>query len=32
MTYRLHPAAAAEHLDSVTFYESRTPGLGPITL
>ena len=28
MTYRLHPAAVAEHLDSVAFYESRTPGLG----
>ena len=28
MTYRLHPAAAEEHLDSVAFYESRTPGLG----
>ena len=28
MTYRLHPAAAAEHLDSVAFYESRAPGLG----
>ena len=28
MTYWLHPAAAAEHLDSVAFYESRAPGLG----
>ena len=28
MTYRLHPAAAAEHLDSVAFYESRASGLG----
>ena len=28
MTYRLHPAAATEHLDSVAFYESRAPGLG----
>ena len=28
MTYRLPPAAAEEHLDSVAFYESRTPGLG----
>ena len=28
MTYRLHPAAAEEHLDSVAFYENRTPGLG----
>lgn len=28
MTYRLHPDAAEEHLESVTFYESRASGLG----
>lgn len=28
MTYQFHPAAAAEHLDSIAFYESRLAGLG----
>jgi plasmid stabilization system protein ParE len=25
---RFHPAAEAEHLDTIAFYESRQPGLG----
>jgi len=28
MTYLFHPAAEAEHLESVAFYESKQPGLG----
>jgi len=28
VSYVFHPAAEAEHLDSVAFYESRLPGLG----
>ena len=28
MSYLLHPAAEAEHLESVAFYESKQPGLG----
>lgn len=28
MSYRLHPAAEAEHFEIITFYESRRPGLG----
>lgn len=28
MSYGFHPAAEAEHTDSVAFYESRGPGLG----
>ena len=28
MNYRFHPAALAEHLDEVAFYESRLVGLG----
>ncbi|MBA2409803.1 MAG: type II toxin-antitoxin system RelE/ParE family toxin [Gammaproteobacteria bacterium] len=28
MSYRFHPAAEAEHLEVVAFYESRRPGLG----
>ena len=28
MNYEFHPAAEAEHLESVAYYESRQPGLG----
>jgi plasmid stabilization system protein ParE len=28
MTFEFHPAAEAEFLESVGFYESRVPGLG----
>lgn len=28
MNYLFHPAAEAEHLESVAFYESYQPGLG----
>ena len=28
MSYRFHPAAEAEHLEQVEFYESRERGLG----
>lgn len=28
MTYEFHPAAEAEFLESVGYYESRVPGLG----
>lgn len=28
MIYRFHPEAAAEHLETVSFYESRAVGLG----
>ncbi|MGH9639964.1 MAG: type II toxin-antitoxin system RelE/ParE family toxin [Bryobacteraceae bacterium] len=28
MNYRFHPAAEAEHLEQIRFYESRRPGLG----
>lgn len=28
MIYRFHPAAEAEHLEQIAFYESRQPGLG----
>jgi hypothetical protein len=28
MIYQFHPAASAEYLDSVAFYESRVAGLG----
>jgi len=28
MSYSFHPAAEAEFLESVAFYESRQPGLG----
>jgi len=28
MTYAFHPAAQAEFLESVGFYESKVPGLG----
>ena len=28
MTYRFHPAAEAEHLETVAWYESRGAGLG----
>ena len=28
MNYRFHRAAIGEHLDNVSFYESRLPGLG----
>ncbi len=28
MNYYFHPAAEAEHLESVAYYESKRPGLG----
>lgn len=28
MSYVFHPAAEAEHLQSVAYFESRSPGLG----
>jgi len=28
MSYVFHPAAEAEHLESIAFYESKLPGLG----
>ena len=28
MTYRFHPAAEAEHLETVAWYETRRAGLG----
>jgi hypothetical protein len=28
MSYGFHPAAEAEHLESVAFFELKTPGLG----
>lgn len=28
MSYYFHPAAEAEHLESVAYYESKRPGLG----
>lgn len=28
MSYFFHPAAQAEYLETVAFYESRQPGLG----
>jgi hypothetical protein len=28
MTFRFHPAAEAEHLEQIAFYESRRQGLG----
>lgn len=28
MSYFLHPAAEAEYLESIAFYESKKPGLG----
>lgn len=28
MTYAFHPAAAAEYLETIAYYESRRPGLG----
>jgi hypothetical protein len=28
VSYRFHPAAEAEHLDQVAYYESQQPGLG----
>ena len=32
MSYLFHPAAEAEHLESVAFYESKQPGLGAVYL
>ena len=32
MSYFFHPAAEAEHLESVAFYESKQPGLGAVYL
>lgn len=28
MSYQFHPAAEAEHLETVAYYESKQPGLG----
>jgi toxin ParE1/3/4 len=28
VSYEFHPAAEAEHLESVAYYESKRPGLG----
>jgi hypothetical protein len=28
MSYFFHPAAEAEYLDAIAFYESKRPGLG----
>lgn len=28
MSYQFHPAAEAEHLEAVAYYESKQPGLG----
>ena len=28
MTYQFHPAAQAEHLDTVAYYETQQAGLG----
>ena len=28
MSYQFHPAAEAEHLETVAYYETRQPGLG----
>lgn len=30
MNYSFHPAAEAEFLESVSYYESKVPGLGGI--
>ena len=32
MSYFFHPAAEAEHLESIAYYESKRPGLGAIYL
>ena len=32
MSYFFHPAAVAEHLESIAYYESKRPGLGVIYL
>ena len=32
MSYSFHPAAQAEHLESIAYYESKRPGLGAIFL
>lgn len=32
MTYFFHPAAEAEHLETIAYYESKRPGLGAIYL
>ena len=32
MSYYFHPAAEAEHLESVAYFESKRPGLGAMYL
>ena len=32
MSYVFHPAAEAEHLESVAYFESKRPGLGALYL
>lgn len=32
MNYVFHPAAEAEHLETVAYYESKKPGLGALYL
>jgi len=32
MSYFFHPAAEAEHLESVAYFESKSPGLGAMYL
>ena len=32
MSYFFHPAAEAEHLESIAYYESKRPGLGAMYL
>ena len=32
MSYFFHPAAQAEHLESIAYYESKRPGLGAMYL
>ena len=32
MSYEFHPAAEAEHLETIAYYESKSPGLGAMYL
>ena len=32
MSYTFHPAAEAEHLETIAYYESKRPGLGAMYL
>lgn len=32
MSYSFHPAAEAEHLETVAYYESKRPGIGALYL